>query len=862
MKRKFIYPLLGFLFLGTQTLHAQMQIDSKKTDTLVPVNKDYKASGFKRVFWGDHYRKEWTTPVNISILDMDTYAGGLTAVKLGGGLQTASLRLKGANGKQYVLRSLNKDVSKAIAEELRKTYAQDMVQDQVSSANPYAPMVVAALAEAAGIYHSKPEMFYIEKSARLGEFNEKFSGTVCLLEERPRGNDEEEAAFGNSKNIINTQRLLEKVFANGDHQVDEKAFLKARLFDMWIGDWDRHEDQWLWASFKEDGKTLYKPIPRDRDQAFSKMDGLIPSIATSKWAVRKVQGFDYRIKDVNGMNTNGGHLDRNFTTRLSLKDWLRTVEELQAALTDDAIAKAFREMPDPIYNISGEEMVAKLKRRRDDMQKYAKTYYMFLSEEVNITGTKDKEFFEVTRWDNDATEVTVYKTSEDNLKKEIVYNRVFSRAETKEIRLFGLDGDDVYDLKGKTGKGIIVRVVGGSGKDNVVDNSSVSGGTHQTKVYDNKDNSFTTSKETKLHISNDTLKNNYNRKAFVHNWTAPLIIPAYNADDGFIMGAGVIVKKQHYGKAPYGSMQILRGDYATSASSLSFSYKGEFREFLGKTDLHLEAKYNSPRYSRNYYGMGNETEYDEDLDKDFYRVRMSQVSFSPSLHRTFGKYHTVSVGAGFETFRLDESENDGRFITTAKANLDTIVFERKKYANLEMSYQFSSVDDVLYPRKGLKLNAGGRFIQNLDNSETNFIQLFSETSVYASFGRFTLANRAGVATNTNDDYEFFQANTLGGLNNLRGYRRERYSGKTSAYLNTELRCNISSINAYLVKGTWGLLAFADHGRVWVPNEESNTWHHGYGGGFWFLPFDKMALTATYGVSKEDKLISVKAGFLF
>ena len=214
-----------------------------------------------------------------------------------------------------------------------------------------------------------------------------------FLKKDHQGNEEDNPAYGNAKKIVNTQQLLEKVFANANHQVDEKAFLKARLFDMWIGDWDRHEEQWLWASFKEEGKTFYKPIPRDRDQAFSKMDGMIPSIATEKWAIRKVQGFDYTIKDVNGMNTNGGHLDRNFTTRLSLKDWLSTAEELQNALSDNAIAKAFLEMPGPIYNISGEEMIARLKRRRDDMQKYAKTYYMFLSQEVNITGTKDKEYF-------------------------------------------------------------------------------------------------------------------------------------------------------------------------------------------------------------------------------------------------------------------------------------------------------------------------------------------------------------------------------------------------------------------------------------------------------------------------------------
>ena len=28
----------------------------------------------------------------------------------------------------------------------------------------------------------------------------------------------------------------------------------------------------------------------------------------------------------------------------------------------------------------------------------------------------------------------------------------------------------------------------------------------------------------------------------------------------------------------------------------------------------------------------------------------------------------------------------------------------------------------------------------------------------------------------------------------------------------------------------GVLAFSAHGRVWMPDEESDKWHHGYGGG--------------------------------
>jgi outer membrane translocation and assembly module TamA len=194
--------------------------------------------------------------------------------------------------------------------------------------------------------------------------------------------------------------------------------------------------------------------------------------------------------------------------------------------------------------------------------------------------------------------------------------------------------------------------------------------------------------------------------------------------------------------------------------------------------------------------------------------------------------------------------------------MDSSVFGRNKFGRFELGYQFNTVDNPLYPRKGVKLQTNAAYIQNIDESSKNFVQLTTEASFYNSKGRFTLATRTGVSTNFGDDYEFYQANYLGGLTNLRGYRRDRYAGKTSVYSNTELRFSVSNFNAYITKGTWGLLAFADHGRVWTPGEDSDTWHHGYGGGVWFLPFNKLAMTATYGGSKEDKLVSITAGFLF
>jgi hemolysin activation/secretion protein len=122
--------------------------------------------------------------------------------------------------------------------------------------------------------------------------------------------------------------------------------------------------------------------------------------------------------------------------------------------------------------------------------------------------------------------------------------------------------------------------------------------------------------------------------------------------------------------------------------------------------------------------------------------------------------------------------------------------------------------------------------------------------------------RGGVATNVGNDYEFFQANTLGGTTNLRGYRKDRFYGKTSIYDNTELRYKISNYSGYIFRGEYGVLTFFDNGRVWVPGENSNTWHCGYGGGFWALAYKRVPLTVTYGTSKESSLLNVKAGFLF
>src|SRR6185436_5377474 len=82
----------------------------------MPISTKYIASGSKEFFWGKHYRKEWGTSVNIPVLDMKTFKGGLTPDKLGGGHQSKSLRVIAADGKEYVLRTVEKDLTPLVPE--------------------------------------------------------------------------------------------------------------------------------------------------------------------------------------------------------------------------------------------------------------------------------------------------------------------------------------------------------------------------------------------------------------------------------------------------------------------------------------------------------------------------------------------------------------------------------------------------------------------------------------------------------------------------------------------------------------------------------------------------------------------------
>jgi hypothetical protein len=822
----------------------------------------YKKGSFYTFMRGKNYRNIWQARVEIPVFDMGTERGGLSIIKRGGGQQTRSLRLEDKNGRQYVLRSVNKYVAKALPENFRNTVAVDVLQDGISASHPYAAVTLPQMAEAIGIMYTNPEFVWLPDDPRLGIYREGFANDVYLFEERPDGDRSDLKSFSRPEKIVSTHDVVKKTQKEPDHQVDQNAVVRARIFDILINDWDRHDDQWRWAGFKENGLTIYRPIPRDRDQVYFVNEGAAMWLVTKFYPLRKFHGFDKEIYDVKGLTYNARHFDRYFMTEPDLNDWLTITKDIQNKLTDTIIHQAIHTLPPNIYDLSGIEIENKLKARRDMLSKSITDYYRFLSKTVDVVGTNDQELFLVERLENGNTNVNIHELSKKKRKiKEQLYFREFKFNETKEIRLYGLKGEDTFKLHGSGKKGIKVRIIGGKGDDTIIDHSKVRGPGKKTIVYDRKDkgNVIVKSNETHLQLSKKKSINSYDRMQYKRNTIMPVVVAGYNVDDGIYIGGGVKLKRYNFRDS---TEHNIKGNIAFQTGAFTVSYKGLFSALSKTFDLSVDAQVSIPKNVNNFFGLGNNSEKLTD-DKSYYRVRYQYIWLNPMLQHTLSKRLDYSFGAFYQFFKVTDTIN--KFIGDAYPQyLDSTAYSSHNYTGINAKLKFDTRDDEMLPTRGVLWETQARGFYSINEDGNNFLKLLSDLSLYLSFNkdpRFVFALRLGGAVNIGD-YEFYHANFLGGKTNLRGFRGNRFAGDQSFYLNAEVRFKLLDIKSYLFNGQTGILLFNDIGRVWVKGENSKTWHDGFGAGIWVTPFDFTVLTLTYNRSYEEDLIDFTFRFLF
>ncbi|MEO6694571.1 MAG: BamA/TamA family outer membrane protein [Ignavibacteria bacterium] len=859
MKIILILILIFNIHYSTATAQSESTVTNtippNETTRIVP-GKQFKAGILHKFFFGEHWRNLWTTEIDAEVIDLKTFANGLTPIKKGGGLQTKSLRLKGNDGNEYKFRLIEKSPEEALPPELRNSLYGDVIKDQISIGLPISSLITYPLMKETGILSAKPKIVIFPDDTDLGNFRKDFGGKPGIIEINPRAGKKGFNNFEGADKVINGFDIFKKTENDNDEQVDQKEFLKARLMDIFLGDRDRHADQWQWAGYKENGKRIWKPIPRDRDYAFGKYDGLFPW--ASQFLAHSLVGFNEDIPQIIEITWTGRHLDRRFLNKLGKRTYDSIANYLTYKLSDSILNIAVRTMPVEMYAESGEQLFLMLKNRRDQLVRAAEDFYKLSSAVVDIYGSNKKEFAEIKIINKKELEVSLYKRDKESGEKkgDPFYKRKFSSGYTDEIRLHLLDGDDIAFVKGKNDNDILLRIISGDGTDEVKNKSDL-----KIKLYDSNRNS-------KLNIINSIYlnddivnipKENISRyePQVEDRYGFPAFTPVlnFNTDDGYILGGGPNFTQFGFRSDPYLYFIELTGAYSTYAKDYDIRFYGDFNKLIHKSRVHIFLKASELDFNR-FYGFGNETQRDEELaEKNFYKTNQQDYSIEAKVSVNISNNFHYDLGITYQFANVRQSGN------SLVNNIKPYGSGKLSTVSLNAGFSFDNRNNSSFPESGAKIYFETLLYPQIFGSKSTFVKIrgdFLNYNTVKTFTDITLVLRAGGEVLTGD-YPFYKGAALGGLKNLRGFSRERFLGDAMIFGQSELRVHLANLNLFFPSKI-GISFLSDVGRVFVKGENSKKWHSTYGGGLWLNIIKAITLNFNVAVSPEVTRYYFSTGF--
>ncbi|WP_298477498.1 metallophosphoesterase [uncultured Maribacter sp.] len=831
-------------------------------------------SGFYKWLWGERYRNIYATEVSAPTVNLDTLFGGLRVIRKGGGHQSKSLRLVNEQGQEYVMRALRKSAEvylqamafkeQYVVGQFADTYTESLLLDFYTGSHPYAPFTVGVLSDAVGIYHTNPVLYYIPKQEAIKDFTDEFGDQLYMIEERTDDGHGDKESFGYANKMESTDDLLKKLRKDEDFNIDEPAYVKARLFDMLIGDWDRHVDQWRWAKFKDkkSGKTLYRPVPRDRDQTFSIMgDGAFMSFATRAIpSLSLMEGFKEEIRSVKGFNGSPMTfaLDMALLPQTNVELWVKQARYLQENITAEVIDKAFLNFPEEVRGKNTEELKRILLSRKKSLVQTAETYYTLLNKFSTITGTDKDDHFTITGQPNGSLKVVGNRIKNGKIGKQF-FSKEYQKSVTKEIWIYGLDDDDYFEVKNVSRDMPKVRIIGGQNNDiyDVVNSKGV-------YLYDNKlkKNTLKNTEGAKVRFTTDYETNTY--QPIKLKRTSNQLIPTIgsNPDDGFRLGISNTYTYEGFRQNPFTRRHILNAQFYFATNGFDFQYTGEFANAIGKANMEILAKLTSPNFSINFFDYGNETEnFDDDLELDYNRVKLETLKFAPSLVWRGELGSKFRTGISYESIEVEETEN--RFINTFL--MASEIDNSKSFVGVDAEYSYENNDNAAFPTMGMATSLHTGYKSNVSGAISSYgyvIPSLSITHKIIPSGRLVFATKWKAHFNIGNGYEFYQAASIGGINGLRGFRNQRFTGKTAYFQNTDIRYSLRRIKTELLPITMGVYGGYDYGKVWYPGLDSNQWHTSVGGGFFLNASDIAAIKLALFSSDDGVRFSFGVGFGF
>jgi len=802
--------------------------------TVVP-GPEYRASGIRRLFGGARYRAVWTTPIRVRVMDLERFAGGLTPLYHGGGEETVSLHMRGADGIEYVLRSIDK--RPWVPANLRQTIVEDLEHDEISSALPTGALVVAPLLEAAGVLHLEPSLFVIPDDPRLGPYRQEFAGMLAEVEARPRTADGEETFAGASK-VEGSAKLLAAMAQSSSIRADSRAFLTARLMDMYVGDFDRDTVQWRWARFGEKGDRRWEPIPLDRDWAFARFNGVLNDILSRDWPQIVVFGDHY--PSVVRLAFEGWRFDRRLLQDLERPVFDSTAAWLVHQLSDSVIDAAVARLPEGERERVGPFLVRTLRRRRNGLPALAEHYYRRISASADVHSTVQPTVVDIDRR-RDTVEIRFRLRDAD--PADPYFDRRFVRGETHEIRLYLDGGPDSIAVRGR-GDGVLVRVIA-AGDDDVLTVSS-GAGAGRTAIYDGghlvrlvgahsisrDDRRWTPAPapSDSLALGKERLELDDGSWCHTQPWLGG------STDDGLVVGGVLTCDAFGFRQDPSALHQTLQIAYGTSTGGGLLSYRAQLHPTESLNQWALQVRAATSEYTR-YFGVGNETPLAGTLG--FYEAHQQYYELAPAF--VFGISRQASLALGPDLRYWETGRIAGTVLGTSRpygvGPFGTIAGR--------LDFRLDTRDVATIARSGMLLDVSGRGVPDAWNATESYGQLSGVLKRYLSATSWplepTLVLRAGGmkvwGLAPYQDLAHIGAQTTVEDFSVRGYYPDRFTGDASAYGTVQLEITLAHPKL-IVPADVGLLGLDDIGRVFAPGEPSSVWHDGAGGGVWAAWLDR------------------------
>ena len=831
MRRSGLTLLLGCLVCAGTTAASE----PLRTVTMAP-NPGYGAGWFHNFFLGEHWRDSWTTQIEVPLLDLDTFDGGLRPDRRGGGTETTNLHFKSANGNTWAFRSVDKDPrQKLLDEDTRNSWIGDLFKDEVSSAQPYGALLVPPLLNAADVLHTTPQLAVLPDDPRLGDFHQ-YTGTIGLIEERV------EREIEGATMVADTLTLFQRLEERNDERVDARGYLRARLIDILVGDWDRHVLQWRWARFEKDGKRVWEPVPRDRDQPFSRFDGVVPSIA--EYYTKQLAGFGPDYAPIDKLTFSGRYTDRRFLVPLDKAEWEKVTGEVVARLTDPVISEAVHLLPKEIYEKEGEGLEKSLRSRRDLLAAASRDYYRLLADRVDVRGSAKDEEIRIDRQTGGAVEVAIYAQDRKTGKRAEApyFDRTFLSEETSEIRLYTMGGADEIKVIGQVDKTILVRVIA---PERSVEISDLSSEPSAIQTYTPlPDPPLKPPTDPNADLAEAALMNHH--ETFRDWGRDTLFFPqlSYDSDRGLV--AGAIMQRTSYGFQldPFAAVQNFGAAYSTGTNRPRLEYSLDLRTRSPVRGL-LYVAY-SGMDTVKYFGQGNETVKIDALDSaDFYKLRQEYLVVNPVVEVPLFGPLRGRLGLLFK--HASDVEGSGIINATRPEGSGGM-----SLGSGELGLAMDTRTGTFPHTSGISFQVTGRHTPEIFSNPSPFTKL--RGSLSGSIGAHFLTDmqfNARVAGEKNwGSHPFFESAFIGGAatqgmtlditgastgNLLRGYDLNRFAGDASVVGNTEVQIALGKFN-FALPWRFGLDALADVGRVFVDGQSSSKWHTGYGGGLWMGVF--------------------------